>query len=417
MKQDFVQDNETVPRYAALSHRWISEDEEHDAETPRYQAISYPWNSDRAWSGSLGQDRSGQRSEGEGEDATQQVLIRHTETTPCYEALSYAWDSQSMDKVRFASPGQIHKYTIPSHTWLAEDLDVKSRDPERALVARKTGSAKAIFSAERAMLDSLQYFWVDTSCIDRKRSSELIESIARMFRWYAQADKCYVFLKDATIQGDSLNGDGGRWLLAFRDSEWYTQGWTLQELLATKAERAFGRRLGDVLEPHMSAIRYQRSLWIDTIRINQAKKVKSSSDAAEYIKWFLSRATAAVGRWKVLTLDDMPTLPSTQLSPVGEECIWPTRRFNEHWHISCVILTASDADFGQLHWFFLGGSAQQQNLKHRWQISTVILGESPNPLVGPLFCFRLVTDQPQNTSKKGYTISARNTLSLVSNTG
>jgi hypothetical protein len=63
-----------------------------------------------------------------------------------------------------------------------------------------------------------------------------------MFRWYQNAQKCYVFLSD--VGSDTLEGDGE---LAFRQSRWFKRGWTLQELLAPHSVEFFSRdgaRLG-----------------------------------------------------------------------------------------------------------------------------------------------------------------------------
>lgn len=48
-----------------------------------------------------------------------------------------------------------------------------------------------------------------------------------MYRWYADADKCFVYLSDVGA-GANLAADGSE----FRKSRWFTRGWTLQELLA-----------------------------------------------------------------------------------------------------------------------------------------------------------------------------------------
>ena len=71
-----------------------------------------------------------------------------------------------------------------------------------------------------------------------------------MFRWYRDAAKCYVYLSD--VPGFTSNADNNSHLLpwepAFRESKWFTRGWTLQELLAPTSVEFFSRhdkRLGD----------------------------------------------------------------------------------------------------------------------------------------------------------------------------
>ncbi|KAH8585864.1 hypothetical protein B0O99DRAFT_657101 [Bisporella sp. PMI_857] len=69
---------------------------------------------------------------------------------------------------------------------------------------------KKEFCAKQAAADRLQYFWVDTCCIDKKNAVELGAAINSMFRWYQNAARCYVYF---------LN---------------FTRSWTFQELIALK---------------------------------------------------------------------------------------------------------------------------------------------------------------------------------------
>jgi hypothetical protein len=49
-----------------------------------------------------------------------------------------------------------------------------------------------------------------------------------MFRWYQNAEVCYVYLSDVGGEDRDHHLEGS----SFRRSEWFTRGWTLQELLA-----------------------------------------------------------------------------------------------------------------------------------------------------------------------------------------
>jgi hypothetical protein len=71
-----------------------------------------------------------------------------------------------------------------------------------------------------------------------------------MFRWYRNAKKCYVYLADVTILGCDADVQARQytWEAAFRDSRWFSRGWTLQELIAPSMVEFFskeGKRLGD----------------------------------------------------------------------------------------------------------------------------------------------------------------------------
>ncbi|KAN0067836.1 hypothetical protein V8E54_014083 [Elaphomyces granulatus] len=123
---------------------------------------------------------------------------------------------------------------------------------------RKTGYDKIRFCGEQAGRDGLEYFWIDTCCIDKSSSAELHEAINSMFRWYRDAAKCYVYLAD--VSRPSLDtGIKLPWELSFRKSRWFTRGWTLQELVAPAIVEFFseeGEQLGNKksLERHIHEV-------------------------------------------------------------------------------------------------------------------------------------------------------------------
>src|SRR5271168_2876818 len=142
---------------------------------------------------------------------------------------------------------KIPQYAILSHTWGADGEEVTCEDLTRGTGKSKAGYQKIRFCGKQAATDSLQYFWVDTCCIDKSSSAELSEAINSMFRWYHDAGKCYVYLSDVSISG-SIKNDQWTWEPAFQKSRWFTRGWTLQELIAPTSVEFFsveGERLGD----------------------------------------------------------------------------------------------------------------------------------------------------------------------------
>jgi hypothetical protein len=136
----------------------------------------------------------------------------------------------------------IPPYAILSHTWGADDEEVTFKDLENGPDKVKAGYDKILFCGEQARRDGLQYFWVDTCCIDKASHTELSEAITSMFRWYRDAAKCYVYLSDVPAGRGDKNGQTQRpWESAFRNSRWFTRGWTLQELLAPESVEFFSR--------------------------------------------------------------------------------------------------------------------------------------------------------------------------------
>ncbi|KAF2107945.1 hypothetical protein BDV96DRAFT_451740, partial [Lophiotrema nucula] len=69
-------------------------------------------------------------------------------------------------------------------------------------------------------------------CIDKRSSSETSESINSMFKWYKDADECYVYLSDY---------DGSDQLSDLSSCRWFSRGWTLQELIAPRCIRVYDK--------------------------------------------------------------------------------------------------------------------------------------------------------------------------------
>jgi len=90
-------------------------------------------------------------------------------------------------------------YAILSHTWGNDGDEVLFADLTNGQGKQKPGCRKLRFCADRATSDGLNYFWVDTCCIDKTSSAELTEAIASMFCWYQRADRCYVYLVDVAL--------------------------------------------------------------------------------------------------------------------------------------------------------------------------------------------------------------------------
>ena len=120
------------------------------------------------------------------------------------------------------------RYAVLSHTWGADDEEVTYKDLVDGAGKSKAGYSKIRFCRKQAAKDGLQYFWVDTCCIDKSSSAELSEAINSMFRWYQDAARCYVYLSDVSVSGLVRDDEfSRRWKPAFKKSRWFTRGWTL----------------------------------------------------------------------------------------------------------------------------------------------------------------------------------------------
>jgi hypothetical protein len=149
-------------------------------------------------------------------------------------------DGDSLSLQRFAND-KIPPYAILSHTWgQGEDDEVTYSDIKGGTGSKKPGYEKLLFCCKQAKHDNLNYFWVDTCCIDKSDSYDYATAINSMFRWYQNATRCYVYLPDVSVyaQNGLAHVD---WQSAFCNSRWFTRGWTLQELLAPKVVEFYSR--------------------------------------------------------------------------------------------------------------------------------------------------------------------------------
>ena len=175
---------------------------------------------------------------------------------PCVQALPRIYTEMRLIKdegqgnLRLVEYHEIEtpRYAILSHTWGADNEEVTYKDFSEGTNKRKAGWGKIEFCRKQAAIDHLQYFWIDTCCIDKASSAELSEAINSMFRWYQHADKCYAYLSDVSICEHIANPRllKTTWEDALKESQWFRRGWTLQELIAPASVEFFSRE-GDRL--------------------------------------------------------------------------------------------------------------------------------------------------------------------------
>jgi Cdc6-like AAA superfamily ATPase len=151
--------------------------------------------------------------------------------------------------VEFVGTNSPPPYAILSHTWGSDDQEVTYQDVRGGTGEHKGGWQKLLFCRDQAKLNGLEYSWIDTCCIDKTNSAELSEAINSMFAWYRKAQTCYVYLSDVSNNASQgVSEDARRWKPAFRNTRWFTRGWTLQELIAPSSVEFFSRKgtyLGD----------------------------------------------------------------------------------------------------------------------------------------------------------------------------
>ncbi|KAH0537946.1 hypothetical protein FGG08_005396 [Glutinoglossum americanum] len=96
---------------------------------------------------------------------------------------------------------------------------------------KKEGWAKIEGCCAEASRLGFTYVWIDTCCINKDSSTELSEAINSMFVWYREADLCLAYLEDYTYSSPTPYIPEP---IQRGTSQWFTRGWTLQELIAPR---------------------------------------------------------------------------------------------------------------------------------------------------------------------------------------
>jgi hypothetical protein len=156
-------------------------------------------------------------------------------------------DSDDFSLVEYVGDS-VPPYAILSHTWGLDNDEVTFKDIMKGRGKDKPGYRKLSFCSKQAAKDDLDFFWVDTCCINKTSSAELSEAINSMFKWYQESEKCYVLLSDVSVSSPAREITQEKWGEIFQNSRWFKRGWTLQELLAPRFVEFFskdGTRIGN----------------------------------------------------------------------------------------------------------------------------------------------------------------------------
>ena len=133
-------------------------------------------------------------------------------------------------ELRSFIPYEVPDYVILSHRWGQNEVTFKditrypicdTNSPARELM----GFSKIEGACKLAADDGYDWIWIDSCCIDKESSADVDKAINSMWTYYTKSNICYVYMADIP---DCEVG----WGISFQDSDWFTRGWTLQELIA-----------------------------------------------------------------------------------------------------------------------------------------------------------------------------------------
>ncbi|KAI6141054.1 hypothetical protein BKA82DRAFT_160068, partial [Pisolithus tinctorius] len=148
------------------------------------------------------------------------ALISHFVNSPAYLEL-YSLTSPTQIRAKISL---FFRFTTLSHRWGIREPLLRDNEGEVIYDLERTeGLAKLQQICLFSLRHKFSWAWSDTCCIDKDSSAELQAAIGSMFSWYHRSSLTIVYLSDASDAG-SLAGN-----------IWFKRGWTLQELLASRA--------------------------------------------------------------------------------------------------------------------------------------------------------------------------------------
>jgi hypothetical protein len=132
---------------------------------------------------------------------------------------------------------EIPPYAIVSH--LRNEDDITFEDVGKVTDITKPGWQKLNFYNALITEHQLDYFWIDSCCVDRSSEAELTEMINSLFNWFQNARYCFAHLSDV----ENFSWEDSFWI-----SKWFSRSWTLPALIAPKEIEFYsqnGRLLGN----------------------------------------------------------------------------------------------------------------------------------------------------------------------------
>ncbi|KAL4077406.1 heterokaryon incompatibility protein-domain-containing protein [Scleroderma citrinum] len=161
--------------------------------------------------------------------------------------IDWWWGVSLESEVLKDFPDGEKEYAILSHRW-KEEVDytemaelMRFKPEDRVKIKGRAGYQKILNSCKQAKAEKIEWLWADTCCIDKRSSSELSEAINSMYRWYENSKICYTYLHDVDVEFFPTGPNGKKFPKSDGWPEWFSRGWTLQELIAPRNLKFFNK--------------------------------------------------------------------------------------------------------------------------------------------------------------------------------
>jgi hypothetical protein len=223
-----------------------------------------------------------------------------------------------------AAPGYFKNqgYAILSHRWVGAEIDFRqiegpNSDFKNAInqQIRSPQLDKIRGACRTARQLGFSWVWIDNCCINKESATEEAESINSMFKWYRDAQVCITYLSDVELKSPALHTRSGpgnalgqavnlgqtnnnvetdhtvfQKLDGKAPSEWFSRGWTLQELLAPRDMRFYDMNWNFMGTKESLAREIEAITGINAVYLTGVQSFRTACIATK-MSWMADRTT------------------------------------------------------------------------------------------------------------------------------
>lgn len=188
-------------------------------------------------------------------------------------------------------------YAVLSHRWIPQEITLDQFGSHVEELRFGAGALSPLLEKIRGACKTvrskgIKWIWIDSCCIDKRDLVETTEAINAMYRWYRNSSLCIVYLYDVKKNDAITTADPHIFdrLGQERPSEWFSRGWTLQELLAPRQLEFYDKEW-----TYIGTKKEMKTAIATITRINEdyltGKKDFTTACIAQKMSWMAGRTT------------------------------------------------------------------------------------------------------------------------------
>ena len=182
------------------------------------------------------------------------------------------------------------RYAILSHRWQGDEISFKDMEKLTNSKLQTCSGRKVVGTCEVAQKENLKWVWIDSCCIGNNVNARG-RAINLMYRWYRCSQTCYTYLHDVTKDSFPRKANEPA------NSEWFSRGWTLQELIAPRVLEFFDQSWQPIGNRRDHAATLSKITRVPQILLDQtdgpgaSRTLTDTFGVAQIMSWAADRET------------------------------------------------------------------------------------------------------------------------------